>query len=1076
MESYKKALSQLNPEQRQAAETIDGPLLVVAGPGTGKTQLLSLRVAYILQNTDTAPQNILCLTFTNKAALNMRERLLDLIGPESQGVQIKTFHSFGAEIIDLYPEHFWNNAQLSSMPDGLQYKIVGEVLSSLPLDNPLALKFNGQFTLVKEVAESIGLAKQAGLTPARLRQIIACNLDYVEQIEPTLQELLTPALSMKRLDTILETIQELPAQNIDDDIFPITPYDVSLKQSFEQAYWQAHEDGKTTAVGVWKKRWVQSQNGAKGMFDERRRNQWWLALSDVYETYRQTLHERGYYDFSDMIIEVITQLAQNSELRADVQERFLYVMIDEFQDTNEAQLRLAHLVADHPTAEGRPNIMAVGDDDQSIFKFQGAELNNMLNFRRQYRDTSTVVLKENYRSHQSVLDAAAQVITRANFRLVNQTEGLSKDLLAKSKVKPGELQHRLYPDPAYQYSDMANLIEARRRSAPDESIVVLARKHASLRQLSALLLEKKLAIRYEKESNALEHPLTSQFIILAKLVEAIGSGDNNQVNALLHRSLRHPMWQIPALTLWELALENNRKPQWLNSLLDHKEPSLQQIGSWLTGLVPAIEGEPLAVALEHLIGLRELEGFTSPLRSFHSNDKQPSYELIEALSAVRLLRELTSTFSDQAQPSLTDFVDFIETSQANQAVISNDSPFVKGQGTPVELMTIHKAKGLEFDTVIVLDAVEPHWQAAKNGRKPPANLPLRPALDDWDDYVRLMYVALTRAKSSIIVGSWSQDAAGKEVMATPIISGALPEETLPAESLGQPQEILEQTLRWPELSNTELSDLLRPRLDSYSLSVTHLLKFLDFSRPESGPEYFVEKVLLRLPEVQTPHTAYGSAIHRSLQFAQKLVAEDKLAIPEVIKQFELTLKGQAITNAELERYSQQGRQLLEKLFDKDSAFVIPKNSQAEVVVKDLRIGPATVNGAFDRLDIDTNKAVIVDYKTGAAPQNLTASGKSGVKSWTHRTQLIFYAMLLKNSTQYNKVDEVLGQMIYLESIGEPKFIQTYSPTPDEIERMEKLVAAVWRCITELKFPSVDGYSPDGEGILQFEDDLLSGKI
>lgn len=1076
MGDYSKALSQLNPEQRQAVESIDGPLLVVAGPGTGKTQLLSLRVAHILQNTDTAPQNILCLTFTNKAALNMRERLLDLIGPDSQGVQIKTFHSFGAEIIDLYPEHFWNNAQLSSMPDGLQYKIVGEVLSDLPLDNPLALKFNGQFTLVREVAEAIGLAKQAGLTPARLRQIINTNLDYIEQIESTLQELLTPALSMKRLDTILEAIQELPAQSVEDDIFPITPYDVSLKQSFEQAYWQAHEDGKTTAVGSWKKRWVQSQNGTKGMFDERRRNQWWLALSEVYDTYRKTLHKRGYYDFSDMIIEVITQLEQNSELRADVQERFLYVMIDEFQDTNEAQLRLAHLVADHPTAEGRPNIMAVGDDDQSIFKFQGAELNNMLNFRRQYRDTVTVVLKENYRSHQSVLDVAAKVITRANFRLVNQTEGLSKDLVAKSEVKSGELQHRLYPDPAYQYSDIANLIEARRSSTPEESIVVLARKHASLRELSALLLEKKLSIRYEQESNVLEHPLTSQFIILAKLVEAIGAGDNAQTNALLHRSLRHPMWQIEARTLWELALENSREPKWLDSLLDHSDLSLQKVGNWLTGLVSAIEGEPLSIAMEHLLGLRELEGFTSPLRSFHSDGKRPSYELIEALSAVRLLRKLTTTFTDKSQPSLADFVEFIETSQANNLVISNDSPFVKGQGTPIELMTIHKAKGLEFDTVIVLDAVEAHWQAAKNGRKPPANLPLRPALDDWDDYVRLMYVALTRAKSSIIVASWSQDAAGKEVMPTPIIKDALAEKALKAEDLGKPQEILEQTLRWPALSNTELSDLLKPRLETYSLSVTHLLKFLDFSRQESGPEYFVEKVLLRLPEIQTPHTAYGSAIHRSLQYAQKLVAEDSFALSEVIKQFEATLKAQAITNADLKRYSQQGKQLLEKLFAKDSDFTIPKSSQAEVVVKDLRIGSAIVNGAFDRLDIEGNKAVIVDYKTGAAPQNLTASGKSGIKSWTHRTQLIFYAMLLKHSPQYNKVKEVLGQMIYLESIGETKFIQTYSPSSDEIARMEQLVAAVWRHITELEFPAVDDYASGGEGILQFENDLLDGKV
>src|SRR5690606_37648202 len=144
----------------------------------------------------------------------------------------------------------------------------------------------------------------------------------------------------------------------------------------------------------------------------------WLELADVYKAYRKQLHTRGYYDYSDMLVEVLDQLQKQPDLRADVQERYLYVQIDEFQDTNAAQLRLAHLVADHHAANNRPNLMAVGDDDQSIFAFNGAELSNILDFKRSYPDARLIVLKKNYRSSQLVLDTARAIIEQVDDRLV----------------------------------------------------------------------------------------------------------------------------------------------------------------------------------------------------------------------------------------------------------------------------------------------------------------------------------------------------------------------------------------------------------------------------------------------------------------------------------------------------------------------------------------------------------------------------------------------------------------------------------------------------------------------------------
>jgi DNA helicase II / ATP-dependent DNA helicase PcrA len=159
---YAKAFGSLNKKQLQAVKQIDGPVLVIAGPGTGKTQLLSTRVAYILKTADVSPSNILCLTFTNKAAVNMKDRIIELAGPDGARVEAATFHSFAGNIMNSYPDYFWNAANLSIAPESLQLDIIETIVSKLPLDNPLALKFAGQFTLLNDIQNSIKLAKDAG--------------------------------------------------------------------------------------------------------------------------------------------------------------------------------------------------------------------------------------------------------------------------------------------------------------------------------------------------------------------------------------------------------------------------------------------------------------------------------------------------------------------------------------------------------------------------------------------------------------------------------------------------------------------------------------------------------------------------------------------------------------------------------------------------------------------------------------------------------------------------------------------------------------------------------------------------
>lgn len=1069
---FAKALKRLNPKQLEAVEAIDGPLLVIAGPGTGKTQLLSMRVANILKSTDTRAANILCLTFTNKSAVNMKERIIDLAGADGAKVAAKTFHSFAGEIMNAYPDYFWNAATLSVAPEPVQLDIIESIISQLPLDNPLALKFAGQYTLLGDIQKAINLAKDAGLTPDKLRSLISVNIAYIDEVESKLVDILSQRLSVKTLETLRGKIESLPKQQIDEIVSPLISLSTVIIESLSAAIEQDAEGGKTTATGKWKHRWVQSEAGQKGMFDERRRNAWWLELANVYEKYREQIHIRGFYDYADMLVETISQLEQNPEILADVQERFAYVMIDEFQDTNPAQLRLAHLVADHQSANGKPNLMAVGDDDQSIFKFNGAELNNMLGFKRTYPTAKIIVLSDNYRSSQAILDCVKKIIEQAQIRLVNTDKRLNKDLVAVNPPPAGIISARSYSSRELQMSEIAR--EIKKNYKPGRSLAVLARSHDSLIRMTGILQSLGVPLRYEQQSNILDHEIVNQVYLITCLLAAIQSGNKEDTDALVHQIVRHPLWGIEPRNLWDLALTNYAKTNWLNSLLNSRNKNLKAIGNWFVWLSQTSTGQPLAITIEQIIGLRPSGSFISPIKNyFTSAVKENTNNYFHGLSAIQLLRALVHEFAKEGDPKIEDLVRFIEINKNNGKIVPDESPFVTG-GHAVQLLTVHKAKGLEFDSVYIIDATQDNWQPSRGSRKPPANLPLRPAQDDFDDYVRLMYVAATRAKSSLIISSYSLDHAGKDVAISPIVQGAFEVEKL---TQGDPKKlivVLEENLHWPQLSGGIEKEMLKARLDTYNLSVTHLLNFLDLTK--GGPQYFKERNLLRLPEAKSASLSFGTAIHDALETAQRQVNKDSFDLQQINGAFAKSLTAQQLTGADYSRYQSKGRQVLDRLFN-DLSYQLPKGSLPEQKLRDIKLERAVIGGKLDRVDKAGNKLVIVDYKTGVPLGGFETKNKAmAIKAYKHKLQLIFYALLAQESPAFDKAAAIEGQMVYVEAENAKDLQKTYTPTKAEIARQKQLIEAVWQKIINLDLPDVSSYPPDFEGILAFEADLISGKI
>lgn len=1068
MNAFSEAYNSLNDAQKQAVDAIDGPLLVLAGPGSGKTQLLSTRVTNILKITDTDPSNILCLTFTNKAAINMQGRVANLTGG-AFGVVVKTFHGFAAELMNTYPEHFWNGARLQIAPDAVQLETIQNILKQLPLDNPLALKFAGKFTSGKDVMNGLKLAKEAGLTPEKLEALIKANLAYIDSIELALIKALTPPLKYKSLNDILEAVKALPEQGISTNLEPLVSLKTVLLESLEFALEQDAPTSKTTHTGKWKSKLLQTVDGEKGMYQERKRNHWWLALAEVYTKYRDELHSRSYYDYADMIIESITQLEAQPDMRADVQERFRYVLIDEFQDTNAAQLRVAHLVADHYANAGNPNLMVVGDDDQSIYKFNGAELNNMLSFERSYPKCQKIVLTENYRSTQSILDTATKVITKASDRLVYRDPSLQKTLTASNPtIGKSNIRHEVYQTQDEELSAVAKYI-AKRRKASKQSIAVLARGHSSLRSLAGLLLNIDVPVAYEEQNNILEHQAVVEIYTIAALLCAINGGDVEQSNALLSQTLRHPVWQQSPENLWKMAIANRRSGNWLNYCLNSKVDSQRTTAQWLLWLAKESTNQPLLTTIEHIIGLRAGQHLTSPIRGYYIDQQTISTDYLHALSAIRLLLHTTQEYSTQLEAaSLQDFVSYIQLQNDNKQVIADESSFVSGHN-PVELLSVHKAKGLEFDEVIIIDAIANNWQPRSGQRKSPINLPLQPPLDDMDDYIRLMFVAMTRAKQHLLVTSFCEDTSGGEVAPSPLLHEVMTTTKQPKLPDNQLIEILERQLSWPELSTTNAKLALSREIDNFSLSASALLNFLDVSR--GGPEVFVQKHLLSLPAAKNPQMAFGSSIHSSLEYAQSLVNQDSFNLPGVLEHFSAVLQKQFLSVSEFDRYNQHGKDLLSQLFN-NKYLQLTKGSRAELRFSDITYNSARLNGSIDRLDSSGDEILITDYKTGSPLSSLNTKDKTKlVTAWRHRYQLIFYAVLLEQSGQY-KNKNISTQMMYIEAPDPKHIVRTYTPTEQDKQHMQQLISAVWQLVKNYNLPDVSKYSRDYDGIIKFEEDLL----
>jgi DNA helicase-2/ATP-dependent DNA helicase PcrA len=427
----------LNEDQKRAVDTLDGSVLVLAGPGAGKTELLSMRVGNILLQTDTPPQSILCLTFTDSACQNMRSRLLHLIGREAYKVNIYTFHSFATEIINRNPEHFYAGANFTPADEISQYTLLENIFKNLAWDSPLNSFHPAQgYTYLSDAKQCISSLKQGGITPIQYKEILDQNKEFLTVANPILSELFTERISGKTVDNLpnyISKLEHVTPQKISSSL-DSTP---SLQEKIIRDLSQVHtliqtisdSKKKTVPLSNWKKQNLVLNEEKQPVLKDILNQAKYYAFQEIYAQYQEHMYAHRLFDYDDMLLQVIEVLKkpENLALRYNLQEQYLYVLVDEFQDTNGAQLQLLETVIPSHSASGNPNIMVVGDDDQAIFKFQGANLDNILGFIKDHVHVQIITLTKNYRSVQPILDFAMDIINQDDNRLSNVT-GISKQL------------------------------------------------------------------------------------------------------------------------------------------------------------------------------------------------------------------------------------------------------------------------------------------------------------------------------------------------------------------------------------------------------------------------------------------------------------------------------------------------------------------------------------------------------------------------------------------------------------------------------------------------------------------------
>jgi len=957
-EKFREALAQLNPEQLAAVNKIDGPVLVIAGPGTGKTQILAARIGKILTDTDADAREILCLTYTDAGAVAMRKRLFDFIGPEAYRVNIYTFHAFCNEIIQENLDYF-GKLSLDALSDLESAMFFRKLVDNFPNDH-LLKRFTGEIYYdVKNLKFLFSDMKKESWNEADIRQAVKDYIDDLPNREKYIYKRANAKTGVK--------VGDLKQKDID-----------KVKDQMEKL----------------------------------------LAAVGEFKNFKTIMDSEKRYDYDDMILWVLRAFRENEDILRRYQERYQYILVDEFQDTSGSQNELLKFMLNYWDT---PNVFVVGDDDQSIFKFQGANMKNILDFASDYSHSlKTVVLTQNYRSNQHILNISKSLIENNRERLTTQL-ALDKNLESAHPrfnnlvVEPVICE---YENPDREIVDIGFQIKQllAKGTEPGE-IAVIYRNHNQVEELLQYLDSQHIAVNSKRKIDILTLPFGEKIIniltYLAMEMDSPYSGDE-----LLFEIMHYDFFDIAPIEIarasvavakenFATARNNDPKTSLRNYISQMRTPA--QAG--LFDKTPDYGMKFLVNDIDYL------------LKYSVSNTLQQLFEqVIAKMGILKFIMEqpdkgwymqvLTSFFDfikDESRKdpeiNLAKLIAIIKLMKDHQIRLELNQVIFSDNG--VNFLTAHGSKGLEFEHVFLIGCSKKIWDAKgrSNGFSYPDTL-TQSGDDDIaqkEESRRLFYVAITRAKQCLSISFAGKDKNGKEQEASQFVGEILAETHLQLKhpTVNEDAMIDFLAVRFTETIQPKVELLDKNYIDqllqNYTLSVTHLSNFLDC------PLRFYFQCLIRVPSGKSPAATFGQAVHWALNKAFKQLKDDGNEFPlteDFMKEFRWYMyrNRDSFTKEEFKLRLDYGEKILPPYYDQNIQ-TWNKIAVTERSIKNVEVDGVPIKGNLDKVEFTGKQVTIVDYKTGKlknAKDKLLRPTDEKPDGGDYWRQAVFYKILIDN--------------------------------------------------------------------------------
>ena len=1007
---FQEEYQKLNAQQQLAVDTTEGPVMVIAGPGTGKTQILAARIGKILLETDVSPDNILCLTYTDAGAIAMRRRLLSFIGPDAYRVDIHTFHSFCNDIIQENLPLFEKTA-LDPISDLERIQLFKVLIDSWPKNHPLKRYRGDVYFEMGNLQHLFSTMKREGWTP----EFIDSKIDQYLADLPSRDEYIAKRATkeFKKGDVRTDKIEE----------------------------------------------------------EGERMNKLRAAVGE-FGPFQELMRRRNRYDFDDMINWVIRAFQENKGLLATYQERYQYILVDEYQDTSGTQNRLVSLLI---TYWDQPNVFVVGDDDQSIYRFQGANVENMLEFAHTYeKELLTVVLTNNYRSTQPVLDISRTLIERNAERLVNQIPGLSKQLVSSHPVvsrhhDPARLLE--YLSPRQEMTNITLQVEKLLAEgvAPGR-VAIIYKENKYGEELARFLRLKNIPVYSKRSLDLLGVPLAQKILLLLRYLaaehDASYGGDE-----MLFEILHFDFFGIAPIEIAKLSVEvaDRQFSEQRTSLrrLLYEKASRPARDLFDTGLPEGMK--KASKALEKLIGdvpnvtLQTL--FENCIRDtgilamiMASADKIWQLQVVTAL--FEFVREESRRDPDLNLERLVQMIDLMKDNGLTLPLVQ-----VSGSDRAVNLLTAHGSKGLEFEYVYFAGCNASIWEKKRRpggGYKYPDTMFERTkagTATEEEELRRLFYVALTRVERHLTISYSRFRDDGKELEPSLFIAEILDRHALPVEKVLIPEEAIAafdvlpfSDIIAPEIAAAE-EDFISRMLEKFVMNVTALNNYL------KCPLEFYYRNLVRIPSPKNEATEFGSAVHFALQrLFEKMKEHTSEAFPskeEMLNDFQWYMRRhrEIFTREAFARRMEYGLEVLGHYYDKYlhlwNRIVAVERNIRNVVVRGVPL-----KGKLDKLEFQGKEVNVVDYKTGdvdKAKDKLSPPNAKDPDGGDYWRQAVFYRILVDGYEQKDwKVTSTEFDFVEPDKKKEYRKVKIMI-TPEDITTVTQQIVSTWQKIQRREF-------------------------